>query len=107
MKKAKNLMTKLSYAFKRDLQNLIQRHRIDDLCGKPSYTVTEYIMKQIETYQREHVQPKNWWNDINSNTPSPVYEKGYPSYEAVNSENPVQERYYEYMGRMLKEEKDE
>lgn len=100
-------MTKLSYAFKRDLQNLIQRHRIDDLCGKPSYTVTEYIMRQIETFQRQHIQPANWWNDINSNAPSPVYEKGYPSYEAVNKEKPVQERYHEYMGRMLKEEKNE
>ena len=100
-------MTQPSYAFKKDLQLLIQRHRIDDLCGKPSYTVTEYIMKQIETYQREHVQPKNWWNDINNITPPPVYEKGYPSYEAVNSEKPVQERYHEYMGRMLKEEKNE
>ena len=46
-------------------------------------------------------------NDINSIAPAPVYEKGYPSYEAVNTEMPVQERYHEYMGRMLKEEKDE
>ena len=30
---------------------------------------------------------------------SPVYEKGYPSYDAVN-----QEGYYDYMGRRMKEE---
>ena len=86
-------MTKLSYAFRTDLQNLIQRHRIDDLCGKPSYTVTEYIMKQIEAYQREHIKPKNWWNDINSITDA--YEK--------------QERYHEYILRKTREEnaKDE
>lgn len=32
----------------------------------------------------------------------PVYEKGYPSYEAVNRTEP-QERYHDYIGRMYKE----
>lgn len=33
----------------------------------------------------------------------PVYEKGYPSFEAVNREEP-QERYHEYMKRRMREE---
>ena len=35
----------------------------------------------------------------------PVYEKGYPSFEAVNREEP-QERYHEYMKRRMREEDD-
>ena len=33
----------------------------------------------------------------------PVHEKGYPSFEAVNREEP-QERYHEYMKRRMREE---
>lgn len=100
-------MSKLPYAFKKDLQNLIQAHRLDNICGKPTYLLADYIMKQIEAFQSQHIKPKNWWNDINNNVSSPVFEKGYPSYEAVNKDQPDQERYYEYMGRMLKENIDE
>ena len=92
-------MSQPSHAFKRDLQNLIQKHRIDDLCGKPTYTIVEYLMEKIEEYQRKHIQPENWWNDINS-IKSLRSDLGIHTTER-------QERYHEYMGRMLKEEKDE
>lgn len=37
---------------------------------------------------------------------APVFEKGYPSYEAVNRDESVQERYHEWMARKLREVKE-
>lgn len=92
-------MSQLSHAFKRDLQNLIQKHRIDDLCGKPTYTIAEYLMEKIEEYQRKHIQPENWWNDINS---IKSLRKEYGTHITER-----QESYHEYMKRKLKEHKDD
>lgn len=44
--------------------------------------------------------------DTAQDDPEPVYEKGYPSYDAVNRDNdPEPERYYEWMlWKMRKED---
>lgn len=96
---------------RRDLHELVRKHRIAEKCNRHEHEVVKHIMESITSYQHRHVKPKNWWNDINNNNnvPSPVFEKGYPSYEAVNKDQPIQERYHEYILRKTKEEnaKDE
>ena len=38
---------------------------------------------------------------------APVFEKGYPSFEAVNNKDSKQERYHNYILRKLQELKDD
>jgi len=78
---------------RRDLYELVRKHRIDEKCNRHQHEVVKHIMESITSYQHRHVKPKNWWNDINNVTDT--YEK--------------QERYHEYILRKTKEEnaKDE
>lgn len=96
----------LSNSLAKDLREIVRKHNLDKICNKHEHEVVKHIMESITNYQRKHINPGNWWNQVNKNPPSPVYEKGYPSYEAVNSEQPVQERYHEFILRKLKEEKE-
>lgn len=78
---------------RRDLYELVRKHKLGKKFNRHEHEVVKYIMESIASYQRQHLKPKNWWNDINNVTDT--YEK--------------QERYHEYILRKTKEEnpKDE
>lgn len=79
----------MSASIRKDLYELVRKHKISVNAGKHEHEVVNYIMKQIEDYQRQSIKPNNWWNDVGSdNTMS-----GQP-----------QERYHDYIARKNREE---
>ena len=73
---------------RKDLYDHVRKHKLGEKCKKHEHEVVKHIMESISEYQRQHVKPKNWWNDINNVTDT--YEK--------------QERYHEYILRKTREE---
>lgn len=84
----------LSSGLTKDLYNLVRKHRLNEICNKHEHEVVKHIMESITNYQRTHVTPKNWWNDISKEA------------KVSSKEAPVQERYHEYMLRKLREERE-
>ena len=84
----------LSNSLAKDLREIVRKHNLDKICNKHEHEVVKHIMESITNYQRKHVTPKNWWNDVT--TVPKVYLK----------EETVQERYHEFILRKLKEEKE-
>lgn len=78
----------------RDLYEIVRKHKLGEICKKHEHEVVKHIMESITNYQRKHVTPKNWWNDVT--TEPKVFTK----------EPQVQERYHEYISRKLREERE-
>ena len=78
----------MSASIRKDLYELVRKHKISVNTSKHEHEVVNFIMRQIEEFQRQALKPRNWFRDIPSNG---VYDQ-------------PQERYHEYMARKNREE---
>ena len=82
-------VSKMSASIRKDLYELVRKHKIAVNNGKHEHEVVSYIMKQIENLQRQEIRPNNWWTDVRSDN---------------RSSGQTQERYHDYITRKNKEE---